>query len=143
MDKEDNLKIVYKESVETYKYQQSAVDLIYNKLNWILVSDIVFLAALYGAHRHSAIVALLVVLSAILSLLGLNPRKFKGTAKISEQLKKVDSDKNKFLEAIISKRIEAFNANEKRINDISCFLSFSKWLLISALIIQFLLLFIH
>ena len=143
MDKEDNLKIVYKESIEVNKQQQLAIDLIYNKLNWILVSDLVFLAAIYSMYRLNIAVLFLVILSAILSLLGLDPQIFKGTAKLSEQLTRVDNDKNEFLKGLINKKIEAFNANNKRISEISSFLLFSKYLLIIALIVQFLLLVIH
>jgi hypothetical protein len=61
-----NLKIVYEEITELHRNQQSAADLSYNKLNWILVSDIVFLAALFADKRMNAIIIALICVSRML-----------------------------------------------------------------------------
>lgn len=50
-----NLEIVYKESCEAARNQQSSIDLLYNKLNWVLVSDAVLLAAMFGSGAARAV----------------------------------------------------------------------------------------
>lgn len=72
--REENLKIIYNEVVELHKYQQQGLDLMYNKLNWILVSDLVILALLYNSRRPSALVILLVSLSAVFALISFEPK---------------------------------------------------------------------
>ncbi|MFA5643236.1 MAG: hypothetical protein WC949_01620 [Candidatus Paceibacterota bacterium] len=134
--KEESLKIIYNEVVELHKYQQQALDLMYNKLNWILVSDLVFLAVLYSVHRSNIFIVLLVSLSAVITLAGFSPEKFKFTAKISKQLIKADDDN--FLESLIKKKKDAFMRNESRSKSVEKLLKCSQWLLIFAILFQFL-----
>src|SRR5680860_548173 len=128
--KDENLKIIYNEVVELHKYQQQSLDLMYNKLNWILVSDLVFLATLYNARHLNVLVIFLVSLSAVLTLVGFSPEKFKYTAKISDQL--LTADKNNFLESLIKKKREAFLKNKSRIKNVELLLKSSQWLLVFA-----------
>jgi len=132
--KEKNLETVYQEITEILSQQQASVDLLYNKFNWILVSDLVFLAALYNTHRPNVLVVLLVSLSGILCLVGFQPKVFKMTAKISAQLDKVDE--SNFLESLIDKKKEAFTANDSRVDEMKNLMSWSRWLLISAIAVQ-------
>ncbi len=100
--KEENLKIIYEEISELHRYQQSGVDLLYNKLNWILVSDLVFVAALMSSKESSTIAVLLASASAILVLIKFQPQVFKNTAQITSQLETVD--RPNFLESLIKKK---------------------------------------
>jgi hypothetical protein len=132
--KEHNLNIVYEEITELHRIQQSGIDLVYNKFNWILVSDIVFLAALYNSHRPSVTVTILVSLSGILALLGIEPIKFKITAKVTDQLSSVE-DENFLLDLIKTKK-EALNKNQSRTVELNSVITYSKWLLIAAIVLQ-------
>ena len=100
--KDDNLKIIYEEISELHRFQQSGVDLLYNKLNWILVSDLVFIVALMSSKESSMIATLLVSASAILVLIKFQPQVFKSTAQITNQLDTVE--KPNFLESLIKKK---------------------------------------
>lgn len=139
--KEENLKTIYKETVELHKYQQQSLDLLYNKLNWILVSDVVFLASLYSTGHPNVLIIFLVSLSAAFTLSGFSPKGFKYTRKISDQL--IDVDRDNFLEILISKKAEAFEKNVGRSKELKIILGFSQWLLIAAIFLQFLILFIN
>ncbi len=134
--KEENLKTVYNEVNELHKHQQQGIDLMYNKLNWILVSDIVFLAGLYANHCPNVFVVILVSISAIVALLSFNTKKYKHTAKISSQLDGVENEH--FLESLIEKKREAFIANDSRNKELAELLQYSQWLLVGAIIAQFL-----
>lgn len=136
MEKE-HLEIIYDEIVEIHKHQQEAVDLIYNKLNWILVSDFVFLAAIFNFHWRSKIVILLVCISIVATLVIIGHHKFKATAKISKMLEKKDNPK--FLEDLIVVKVKAFNKNESEITKIEKHLTWSRYSLIFAVVLQFLL----
>jgi len=138
--KDENLKIIYNEVVELHKYQQQSIDLMYNKFNWILVADSVFLAALYNTRHANILVILLVAISAVLSLLSFVPTKYKYTAKISDQLTNVDN--NKFLESLIKKKKEAFTKNESHMTNMGNLLICSQLLLVFAILCQFLMLII-
>ncbi len=135
----NKLKIVLKETTEAHQLQQSGIDLIFGKLNWILVANVVFLAALYNAENASSVVILLLTFSILFSLIGLDPQDFKTTAKLSDQLEVASNEENNeagYLEALINKKIEAFNANQSRVDEIGTFLTFSKGLFILALAYQ-------
>lgn len=132
--KKENLKIIYNEVVELHKYQQQGLDLMYNKLNWILVSDVVFLAALYSGRQHSLVVMMFVSLSVILVLFGFSRKKFKFTAKISKQLSRADD--TSFLTSLIKKKREAFLANNNRVKNLELLLNISQWLLAGAILLQ-------
>lgn len=134
--KDDNFKIIYNEITELHKYQQQSLDLIYNKLNWILVSDLVFLVTLYNSRRPNILIILLVSLSAIFALIGFSPEKFKYTARISDQLDSVDKDK--FLESLVKKKSEAFIENVAHSKKIETSLKYSQWLLVCAILFKFL-----
>lgn len=136
--KEKNFKIIYDELVELHKNQQSVIGLTNNKLNWILVSCVVLLATIYSTHCPNIAVVLLLSLSAGLALFGFSPKKFKITEKISDQISKVgDVD---FLEKLVEKKREAYNANEKREMDMDRIMFYSQNLLITAITLQFLIL---
>ena len=137
--KEENLKVIYDEMSEILREQQGSIDLLYNKLNWILVSDVVFLAALYTAHHQNFLVILLVSLSALVCLIGFQPQVFKMTANISAQLKKVEE--SNFLESLINKKRVAFNANDSKVSNIKRWMSLSQYLLIAAIVLQLLIIF--
>lgn len=130
----ENLKIIYDEAVEIHQQQQAGVDLVYNKLNWILVSDFVFLAAIFSQHQKNILVMALVATSIIASLVGIEQRTFKSTAKLSTMLENVNNEK--FLEHLIQKKIEAFNKNKSRVSEIERHLDWSKYCLIFALVLQ-------
>lgn len=134
--KDENLKIIYEEISELHRYQQSGVDLLYNKLNWILVSDLVFVAALMSSKESSTIATLLASASAILVLIKFQPQVFKNTAQITSQLETVD--KPNFLESLIKKKKEALNANKSRIDELNNVMFYARLLLILAIGIQFL-----
>lgn len=134
--KDENLKIIYEEISELHRYQQSGVDLLYNKLNWILVSDLVFVAALMSSKESSIIATLLASASAILVLIKFQPQVFKNTAQITSQLETVD--KPNFLESLIKKKKEALNANKSRIDELNNVMFYARLLLILAIGIQFL-----
>ncbi|MHB1769502.1 MAG: hypothetical protein ACYCPH_00220 [Minisyncoccota bacterium] len=134
--KDENLKIIYDEIVELHRYQQSGVDLLYNKLNWILVSDLVFLAAAYNLHWPNFLAQLLASASAVLVLLKFQPETFKSTAQISAQLDQVEH--KDFLESLIKKKKEALNANATRIDKLSGSMLWARILLIAAIAVQFL-----
>lgn len=136
--KEENLKIVYQEINELQRQQQGSIDLLYNKLNWILVSDVVFLAALYSVRHPALLVVLLVSVSAILALIGFQPQTFHITAKISEQLDK--TGETDFMKLLLEKKRDMFNINIKKTKLMKNMLAWSRYLLIAALGLQFLVL---
>ncbi len=134
--KEDNLKVIYDEITELHRFQQSGVDLLYNKLNWILVSDLVLIAALLN-FKHPSILALLFAgASAVLVLIKFQPQIFKSTAQITNQLENVE--KPNFLESLIKKKKEAYNANKGRIDELNTVMLYARVLLILAIVTQFL-----
>lgn len=109
---ETDLRIVYDEVTHLLDRQSDAVDLLYNKLNWVLVSDVVFLDAVLTGHGSRIFIALLVCLSAIFALIGFRAVPFKVTAKISRLLEIVGEEA--FLRSLIKKKISAFHKNKKR-----------------------------
>ena len=133
--KENDLKIIYEDVAELHRQQQSAIELVYNKLNWILVSDIVFIAAIMSGRHPNIAVLLLICLSAILALLGLEPQSFKMTQKITDQL--ANAGKEDFLEDLIKKKKEVYNKNESRSTTLNLILTGSKMLLIIGITLQF------
>jgi hypothetical protein len=137
----ENLKILYNETVEIHKYQQQGIDLFYNKLNWILVSDVVFLAGLYGGSKHPNILVVLLISTSILfAFFGFSSRKFKYTAKISKQLN--DIEKDNYIKILIDKKRQAFEKNAQTIKEMKKDLIYSQWLFIAAILLQFVLLII-
>jgi len=134
--KDENLKIIYEEISELHRFQQSGVDLLYNKLNWILVADLVFIAAIMNTTQGSTIATLLASASAILVLIKFQPQVFKNTAQITSQLESVD--KLNFLESLIKKKKEALNSNKSRIDELNTVMFYARILLILAIGIQFL-----
>lgn len=134
--KEENLKIIYEEISELHRFQQSGVDLLYNKLNWILVSDLVFIAAMISSKYGSTLAIFLASASAIVALVKFEPQVFKGTAKISDLVEIVE--KEDFLKILVKKKTEAYNANKGRITELNKFMFYTRVLLISAIVIQFL-----
>ncbi len=134
--REENLKVIYEEISELLRHQQASVDILYNKLNWILVADSVFLAALYSIHRPNILVVLLVSISAILCLVSFQPETFKITAHVTMQLAKASEDN--FLESLIDKKREAFNANDSKTENIERRMSWSRYLLVAAIALQLL-----
>jgi hypothetical protein len=138
MTREEDLKIVYSDAVELHNQQQASLDLIYNKFNWILVSDVVLLGAMYSVHRLNILIVFVITLSAVLSLIGFESRKFKITEKISTQL--VRAGNTDFLEGLIEKKRLAFEANASQVTEITNLMKYSSRLLILALALQCLLL---
>lgn len=138
MDKEENLKIIYKEVSDLHKYQQEGIDLVNNKSNWILVSDMVFLTILYQIPQKNFfifVIIFLVTVSAILSLIIFKPKRFKNTAKISKQLEKKDEKREVFLESLIRKKKQAYTANALEKKKIDQLLLLAQYMLIIALIL--------
>ena len=133
-----NLEIIYDEVVEIHRYQQQGVDLVYNKLNWILVSDFVFLTAVFSLHHRNVLVILLISASIITSMIGFGSRTFKSTKQISKMLEE-KNDQN-FLEKLIEKKVEAFNKNKNTLKGINANLYFSQFCLSLAVIMQLVLL---
>lgn len=135
-----NLEIVLEETRELLRNQQDGIDLLYNKLNWILVSNIVLLATLFSFRGQNFIVVALLIVSIIIILTGFNPRTFKITAKISDQLKLHED--GRFLKSLITKKKEAYLANNKRITMVHQILKRSSYCLIGALVVQFLMIYV-
>jgi hypothetical protein len=139
MNKEENLKIVYNEVLELNKYQQQGIDLMFNKLNWILVADSVILAAFYNLKEYNLVVVFLVSLSIVFSVVGFSPIRMKVTAKITSQLEKIDQDD--FLEYLVAKKREAYIGNASRSKNLENILWIAQWSLAGAISLQFLLIF--
>jgi hypothetical protein len=137
MQKNDNLKIVFNEVVELHQYQQQSLDLMYNKLNWILVADFVFLASLYSAKHLYAFVVFLVSISVTAALIGFAPKQYRYTARISKQL--ADVKENNFsLEHLINKKRDAFLKNSSESKKVECCLKISQYTLLVAVWVQLL-----
>jgi len=134
--KDENLKIIYDEITELHRFQQSGVDLLYNKLNWILVSDLVLIAAILNFKYPSILALLFAGASAVLVLIKFQPQIFKSTAQITNQLENVE--KPNFLESLIKKKKEAYNANKGRIDELNTVMLYARVLLILAIVTQFL-----
>lgn len=134
--KEDNLKVIYEEISELHRFQQSSVDLLYNKLNWVLVSDLVFIAALVSSKNGSILALLLASLSAILALIEFQPHVFQSTAQISDQLERA-AEPN-FMESLIKKKKEAYHMNAERLESLNTTMLYTRIFLLAALILQFL-----
>ena len=135
--REEKLNIIYQETVEMHKQHQVGIDLVYNKLNWILVSGMVFLAMLYSGRHTNMLIVIIASASTIVTLVGFERRTFHVTKKISDQLAEVESEN--FLENLIVKKVAAFNANEKQNKQISDLMHWASWLLIAAVGLQCLL----
>ena len=133
-DESENLKIVYREVCDLDRHQQSSIDLLYNKLNWILVSDFVFLAAIYNTDYPNTLVTLLTTASAVVCLVGFQPKIFKGTVSITDQLDNID--KPNFLKSLIESKRKAFSTNNEPAKKISKTMEWSRGLLIAAIILQ-------
>lgn len=138
--KEKNLKIVYEEISELHRFQQSSVDMTYNKLNWILVSDVVLLGVFFSLHHRSFLAVLLVCISAIIVLIQFQPKTFKYAPHVTSMLEKLDMDDSDFLQSVIAKKKEALNANTSRLKEINGWMFTARVLLIAALALQVLLL---
>lgn len=134
MSKEENLKIIYEEVSEIHRFQQSGVDMLNNKMNWVLVSDLVFLAVVYDLHQRSVLAVLLASLSAIVVLIYFKPIRFKSTVEISKQLE--HADKDSFLRDLIDTKRQAFNANAGRVKELKAAMLSARVLLIAALAVQ-------
>ena len=99
---EKNLEIVLNELSDLLKNQQESIDLLYNKLNWMLVSSVVLLTGLFSSDYPNIFVVSLLVLSVYVALIGFIPKAFNITVKIEEQLKYVENDK--FIISLINKK---------------------------------------
>lgn len=129
----ENLKIIYQEVTELLNNQQASIDLLYNKLNWILVSDLVFLGMTYTKNPNP-IALLLATLSAVISVIQLRPEIFKSTVKIKNQLEQ--SEKADFLRELIEKKREVFNLNGDTVKQISRRFEYAAYLLAAGLVVQ-------
>lgn len=135
MDSEkEDLRVAYEEVSQLHSQQQGGIDLVYNKLNWILVSDIVFLVYLYGDEYANPGVIGLVTASALCALVGFQPERFKSTVKISALLEK--AGEKGFMRSLIKRKKDAFVANNERTELMSEMMSGSRWFLIIALLLQ-------
>lgn len=132
-----NLNIILKEINELHRQQQESVALISNKLNWILVSDIVFLTACSNKGKGSIWTIYFVFISILFAIFGLRPKKFKWTAKIVTMLK--EKNNSKFLNDLILKKKELFDSNIKNEKEMQDFLLLSKIMLAIGLGIEFVL----
>lgn len=136
MSVEENLRMVHEELVDLHQKQQDGIDLIYNKFNWILVSDVVLLAALYNSEYVYSIVLILITFSAVIAIFGFESRTFKVTERITDQLERIESSQSDFLKKLAAKKREAFNANNKQILELSLYRQYSGALLLAALALQ-------
>lgn len=132
----DNLNIILEEVTEIQKQQQDAVTLLYNKVNWIIVSSFVFLTSIYNSPKLNVDVCYFVTVSIGFALFALRTKRFKYTAKIRSMLK-LNKDK-RFLISLIKTKKSAFDNNQKKIKIIRDYLFLSKLFLLIAVIIQFL-----
>lgn len=134
----EDLKIVYDEVSELHRFQQDSINLLYNKLNWILVSDLVFIAAIYAAHHQSILAILCASVSSIIVLVKFQAKVFKSTAVIKDQLK-VAGEPN-FLESLINKKREALNSNASKLEETEEALKLARYLLVAAIVLELLVL---
>lgn len=132
----ENLNLVYKEVSGLQKQQQDAITLLNNKLNWILVSDFVFLATLLNLNMIKTFSAFSVLVSICIALFALRERKFHFTAKVLRMLECIDNEK--FMIDLIKKKKKAFDKNKKKKERTEEFLFFSKFFLFVAVLAQFL-----
>jgi len=138
--KEKNLKIVLEEVSDLLRNQQEGIDLLYNKLNWILVSNVVLLSALFASDCPNLVVGSFLVISIVITLVGFSPKTFKVTAKISDQLRLVDEAG--FLVSLINKKRQAFLSNNKKLKRVHLVLRYASGCLICAIVLQFIVIYV-
>lgn len=138
-NKESNLEKVYLEVAELHKQQADAINLTYHKLNWILVSSLVLLAAIYSTGSERVIVVALLSFVVILCLTGFKEHKFKLTVSILGLVRKVGS--KYFLRSLILQKHRAYRENVITKKKIDSFLYAAQLFLGIAVLFQFLLVF--
>ncbi|BFT94812.1 hypothetical protein MNSC_08200 [Minisyncoccus archaeophilus] len=137
----DNLKIVYNEVLELHKYQQQSFDLLYNKLNWVLVSDVLLLIFFISQESVAILVIFCILISILFTLFAFNPKGYSYTIVISKQLENYEDED--YLKNLIKKRREAFGRNESKIVGIKKALLISNFFLSLGIILEFIIILIQ
>jgi len=130
-----NSHVVLEELRELLNNQHASLNLLSNKLNWILVSDVFLLStSLFSFESPNLIVCCLLVFSIVIVLIAFQPRAFRSVAGIENQLKQHDDQQ--FLQLLIDRKIEDYSANAKRILNVSHAFLWSSVFLVVALALQ-------
>jgi len=131
---DENLKIIYNEVIDARKQQQEDVNLIYNKFNWIIISDIALIIVILNSKPLSSLlifVFLILTTSLIFSLLSLRLNSFKRGPKLEKLVYYRNKSSKYFLNALNNKIIKDIEYNKKNIKWFGNYLKISIFLLIS------------
>jgi hypothetical protein len=89
------------------------------------------------SNERNILVLLLLLVSTVIALYAFKPQLFNFTAKISKQMENYEKDN--YLIALIKTKTQAFNSNLRQIKEIHHLLWLSSSFLVSALVVQLLL----
>jgi len=134
---DENLKIIYNEVIDARKQQQEDVNLIYNKFNWIIISDIALIIVILNSKPLSSLlifVFLILTTSLIFSLLSLRLNSFKRGPKLEKLVYYRNKSSKYFLNALNNKIIKDIEYNKKNIKWFGNYLKISIFLLIIGVI---------
>jgi len=130
-----NLHVVLEELRALLSDQHTSLDLLSNKLNWILVSNVFLLSTLlFSSQSPNIIPCCLLVFSIIVVLIAFQPKAFRSAARTIDQLTQYED--RQFLQSLIDKKLDDYAANAKRITNVSHAFLWSSVLLVVALALQ-------
>jgi len=136
------LKFIYEEINESTKTQQGAIDMLNNKFNWIIASNIGVMALVFSKRElnneflNFSFFALLVSLA--FSVISLWVRKYKRGPLLSELIGAEKYPEDKLLREVNKKMVEAININQKSIDELGTFLKIAIIFLVSSVVLLFL-----
>jgi hypothetical protein len=131
MDQE-SLKLIYQELVDARKQQQLDFDMIYNKFNWVIVSDIVLFGVLFSndINIFSSLPAILLFASMLISLIFSRANNYKWGADFNELISAKNKKSIKLINALNNKISKAVEKNSEVSERFARYLGYSIFLLI-------------
>lgn len=117
--KKENLKIIYDEILRARKAQEKDIELIYNKFNWILVSNIVVLVGSLQFKESSFLLFLgiiFIIASTTFSLYFLRLNFFKRGPKLNDLKNAKNVREVELINALNDRIVSAINKNKDTID---------------------------
>ena len=136
----ENLKLIHEEIICAREQQLKDVELIYNKFNWILVTNIVLLGFLLSLKDKDIFIFLAFIFligSSLLSLISLKLKTFKRGPLLCKLIDAEKKSEDQLLRALNKKIHQDIEKNKDLVKNFGDYLKYSIYLLMLALLCVF------
>lgn len=136
-DNIENFKLIYNELIDARSQQQKDADMIYNKFNWLIVSNIAIIGILLQINNLSIYLKLSILsstISLILCLISLKLKSFKRGPKLFELIETKTWPQKIQIQKLNEKILDAIEKNKQIIKYFANYLKYSIYSLIAGLL---------